>query len=209
MDCNAHPTTAERYDWMERKAKTTKGFDRYINRQIIHSTVEDVSKKEKVSYEIVESALHQNVNTSVDWIQYNDLTRIGIDEITLRKGHNEYIVIVSSKNKKGDLSVIGVLSDRRKETVKTFFESIPDHLKKTVNCVCMDMCDSFVQSACEIFGERVVVIDRYHVSKLYREPLDQLRISEMKRLKKEPSSEEYEKLDNMYNGPKKQTKKNK
>ena len=59
------------------------------------------------------------------------------------------------------------------------------------------MCDSFVQSACEIFGERVVVIDRYHVSKLYREPLDQLRISEMKRLKKELSVEEYENLDNM------------
>jgi transposase len=197
MDCDDHPTTGERYDWMERKAKTTKGFDRYINRQLIHSTVEDIAKKEKLSYEIVESSLHRNVNTIVDWSQYNDLSRIGIDEITLRKGHNEYIVIVSSKNKKGNLSVIGVLADRRKETVKTFLESIPDHLKKTVNSVCTDMCDSFVQSACEIFGKRVVVIDRYHVSKLYREPLDQLRISEMKRLKKELPSEEYEKLDNM------------
>ena len=147
MDCDDHPTTAERYDWMERKAKTTKGFDRYINRQLIHSTVEDVAKKEKVSYEIVESALHRSVNTRVDWTQYNDLTRIGIDEITLRKGHNEYIVIVSSKNKKDDLSVIGVLPDRRKETVKTFLESIPEHLKKTVNSICTDMCDSFVQSS--------------------------------------------------------------
>lgn len=59
------------------------------------------------------------------------------------------------------------------------------------------MCDSFVQSACEIFGERVVVIDRYHVSKLYREPLDRLRISEMKRLKSILPHEEYTKLDNM------------
>jgi transposase len=197
MDCDDHPTTSECYDWMERKAKTTKGFDRYINRQLIHSTVEDVAKKEKVSYDIVESALHRGVNTSVDWSQYNDLSRIGIDEITLRKGHNEYIVIVSSKNKNGELFVIGVLPDRRKETVKTFLESIPDHLKKTVNSVSTDMCDSFVQSSCEVFGKRVVVIDRYHVSKLYREPLDQLRISEMKRLKKELPSDEYEKLDNM------------
>jgi transposase len=29
-----------------------------------------------------------------------------------------------------------------------------------------------VNAATSIFGDRVVVIDRYHVSKLYREPLD-------------------------------------
>ena len=197
MDCDDHPTTAERYDWMERKAKTTKGFDRYINRQLIHSTVKDVSRKEKISYEIVESALQRRVKETVDWTHYTELTTLGIDEIALRKGHNAYVVIVSSKNKSGKLSVIAVLPNRLKETIKTFLESIPEPFKKTVNSVCTDMCDSFVQSACEIFGERVVVIDRYHVSKLYREPLDQLRISEMKRLKKELSVEEYENLDNM------------
>jgi len=197
MECDDHPTTAERYDWMERKSKTTKGFDRYINRQLIHSTVEDVAKKEKVSYEIIESALHRLVKTNVDWTQYTNLETLGIDEIALRKGHNEYVVIVSAKNKKGDLSVIAVLPNRLKETVKSFLESIPESLRKTVNSICTDMCDSFVQSACEIFGERVVIIDRYHVSKLYREPLDKLRISEMKRLKKELSSEEYAKLNNM------------
>ena len=195
IDCDDHPTTAERYDWMERK--TTKGFDRYINRQLIHSTVKDVSRKEKVSYEIVESALQRSIKETVDWTHYTELTTLGIDEIALRKGYNEYVVIVSSKNKIGKLSVIAVLPNRLKETVKAFLESIPERLRKTVNSVCTDMCDSFVQSACEIFGKRVVVIDRYHVSKLYREPLDQLRISEMKRLKKELSVEEYENLENM------------
>ena len=67
VECDDHPTTAERYDWVERKSKTTNGFDRYINRRLIHSTVEDVAKKEKVSYEIVESALHRLVKTNVDW----------------------------------------------------------------------------------------------------------------------------------------------
>ena len=130
-------------------------------------------------------------------MNHAELTTLGIDEIALQKGHNEYVVIVSSKNKKGDLSVIAVLPNRLKETVKTFLQSIPEHLRKTVYSVCTDMCDSFVQSACEIFGERVVVIDRYHVSKLYREPLDRLRISEMKRLKSILPHEEYTKLDNM------------
>ena len=46
-------------------------------------------------------------------------------------------------------------------------------------------------------GSKVLVIDRFHVAKLYRKPLDKLRIDEMKRLKHELDSEEYQKLEGM------------
>lgn len=197
LTCEDHPTTSEKYDWMDRKSKTTKALDSYINRQIIHSTVEDVSRKERINYKIIESALHRGVKKEVDWSSYKDLSTIGIDEISLLKGHQDYVVIVSAKDKKGVLSVIAVLPDRLKETVKAFLESIPDYLRKTVKAVCTDMYDGFVQSAIEVFGSGVVVVDRYHVSKLYREPLDQLRISEMKRLKAILPQEEYAKLEGM------------
>ena len=39
LSCDDHPTTSEQYDWMERKSKTTKALDRYLNRSLIHSTV--------------------------------------------------------------------------------------------------------------------------------------------------------------------------
>jgi len=195
--CDDHPTTSEQYDWMNRKSKTTKALDDYINRQLIHSTITDVAKKERISYRLVESALHSIVEQEVDWSFYKDLETIGIDEIALKKGHNEYVVIVSTKSKDGSLSVIAVLPNRLKETIKAFLESIPDHLKKTVKAVCTDMYDGFVNAAIDVFGSRLVVIDRYHVAKLYREPLDELRISEMKRLKKELDSEEYAKLEGM------------
>jgi transposase len=104
---------------------------------------------------------------------------------------------VSIKDKLGKLSVIAVLPDKFKETVKAFLESIPSHLKKTVKSICTDMYDGFVKSSEEVFGSRVVVIDRYHVSKLYREPLDKLRIKEMQRLKSILPQEEYAKLEGM------------
>jgi transposase len=193
--CDDHPTTSEQYDWCERKSKTTKGLDKYINRQLIHSTIEDVGKKEQISSEIVESALNRSINMFVDWAMYTHLETIGIDEIAVKKGHNDYLTIVSVKDKSGELSVIAVLPDRLKETVKTFLDSIPSHLKKTVKSVSTDMYDGFVKSAEEVFGTRVVVVDRYHVSKLYREPLDQLRIGEMKRIKSILSKEDYGKLE--------------
>jgi len=195
--CDDYPTTSEQYDWCERKSKTTKGLDKYINRQLIHSTIEDVGKKEHISSEIVESSLNRGVNIAVDWSIYTNLETIGIDEIAVKKGHNDYLTIVSVKDKAGELSVIAVLPDRLKETVKTFLESIPNHLKKTVKSVCTDMYDGFVKSAEEVFGKRLIVIDRYHVSKLYREPLDKIRIEEMKRLKSTLPQEEYVKLEGM------------
>ncbi len=83
LDCDNHPTSSEEYDWMERKAKTTKDLDKYINRNLIHSTVEDVSKKENITYDIVESALHRCVNMTVDWTVIKDLSTFGIDEIAI------------------------------------------------------------------------------------------------------------------------------
>ncbi|XVN42471.1 MAG: transposase [Candidatus Rickettsia vulgarisii] len=59
------------------------------------------------------------------------------------------------------------------------------------------MYDGFVKSAEEVFGSRLVVIDRYHVSRLYREPLGRVRIEEMQRLKSVLSKEDYTKLESM------------
>ena len=57
------------------------------------------------------------------------------------------------------------------------------------------MESGFIQAAKEVLGTRVqVVIDRFHVAKLYRKGLDALRKQEIKRLKRELSAEEYKQL---------------
>ncbi len=195
--CDDAPTTSERYDWCDRGSKTSKGLDKYLMRNIIHSTIQDVSRKEDISYKSLALTIQRNIGHKVDWSCYKNLDTIGIDEISLKKGHRDFVTIVSAKTKSGDLSVIAVLPDRFKETVHAFFNSIPNHLKRTVKTVCCDMYDGFVQSAKEVFGSQVVAVDRYHVAKLYRAPLDQLRIKEMLRLKSEVSSDEYNRLEGM------------
>ena len=137
--CEDGPKTSEKYDWMEQKSKTTKGLDAYINRQLIHSIITDVSKKERLPYHIVESSLYKNAEKAVTWSEYEDLATIEIVEIALRKGHNNYVVIVSAKNKYGELSVIAVLPNRLQEALTAFLASIAEHLKKTVKSVCTDL----------------------------------------------------------------------
>jgi transposase len=55
----------------------------------------------------------------------------------------------------------------------------------------------FINAAKEVFGKKInVVADRFHVAKLYREGLESLRKTEMKRLKNELSEQEYQGLKN-------------
>ena len=197
--CDDHPRTTEQYDWCERNTSTTHALEEYLMRSLINSTVSDVSRKDSISESIIGGILERRVGKSVNWSQISSLLTIGIDEIALKKGQSSYVTVVSAKvSEAGDSPiVIGVLPDREKETVKTFLKSIPEHLKQTVKHVCTDMYDGFVYAAIEVFGVQCLVIDRYHVAKLYRKPLDKLRISEMARLKSELSEQEYAKLEGM------------
>jgi len=196
-NCDDHPTTTEQYDWCDRNASTTKALDEYLMRSLIHSTIEDVSKKEEIGQKVVQGILDREVQKEVNWNLIGEIETLGIDEIANKKGYQSYFTIISVRDCDGKISVIAVLPERTKEIVKYFLESIPGHLKKTVNNVCTDMYDGFVNAAIEVFGVQALIIDRYHVAKLYRKPLDKLRIKEMARLKKELSEDEYGKLEGM------------
>ncbi len=58
--------------------------------------------------------------------------------------------------------------------------------------MCSDMYDGFINAAKEVFGKRVhIVVDRFHVAKLYRNGFESLRKKELRRLKQELSDDVY------------------
>ncbi len=173
----------------------TKALEAYLMRNLIHSTVEDVAKKEQLGPKLVQAVLVRQVNTGVDWSAITCLETIGIDEIALKKGHGSYVTVVSAKSQDNSPIVLAVIEGRSKDDVKAFLQSIPLALKRTVKSGCTDMYDGYLFAAKEVFGAQKLVIDRYHVAKLYRQPLDQLRISEMARLKSELPAQDYSKLE--------------
>ena len=91
-----------------------------------------------------------------------------------------------------------MLEDRKKDTVKDFLSSITNNLAKTVENVCCDMYDGFINAAKEVFGSKIkIIIDRFHVAKNYRGAIETIRKKEMKRLKEALSEDEYKKLKNI------------
>ena len=77
-----------------------------------------------------------------------------------------------------------VLKGREKKPLVKFLKSIPKRLRATVEQACTDLHEGFANAIKEVLPHAKLVADRFHVAKLYRAALDQLRTREMKELKK-------------------------
>lgn len=192
--CDNKPTTTEETTWYNKRSKFTKAYEKWLMKMLINSTIYDVARKEDLSSEDVEGVLNRQMEMHVDWDSIETLPYFGLDEIALKKGHKDFVVIVSTRVE-DKVKILAILSDRKKETVKAFLETIPQRLKKTVTTVCSDMYDGYINAAKEVFGNKIkVVIDRFHIAKNYRSCVDTLRKQELKRLKKELNETDYAKL---------------
>ncbi len=47
--CETEPTTTQVLSWYEQRSPHTKAYDRYLLKQLVNSTIEDVSLSEKLA----------------------------------------------------------------------------------------------------------------------------------------------------------------
>jgi len=192
--CHKGPTTTQRCEWYNPKSPHTKAYEQWILRELVNSTLSDVSLKRGLSVACIEGIIDRHVQQQVDWSTVPALESIGIDEIALKKGHKDFVVIVSGVTAQCDKCILAVLPDRKKETVKSFLETIPRHLRAHVRQVCIDMNEGYCNAVQETLPQVQVVVDRFHVAKHYRDCADKARKDEMKRLKKNLPEQEYAQL---------------
>lgn len=194
LACEGHPTTTQRVEWRESNSPHSMVYDEHLLLQLVNSTVEDVSIKEGVAYDCVLGVLERRISASVDWWQYTALGVIGLDEIALKKGHRNFVVIVTARLEDGCVVILAVLPDRQKDTVIEFLRSIPQRLQESIHTVCCDMYEGFIEAVREELKHVRIVIDRFHVARAYRDGLDDLRKQELKRLKAELPTSDYRQL---------------
>lgn len=188
-------TSTQQLSWHRAKSPNTRSYEDHVLLELVNSTIKDVSIKENLGYDAVEGIVARNISTKVDWDQFERLAALGIDEIALKKGHQDYVVPITARLDDGRLKILAVLPNRKKKTVKKFLCSIPQRLRETIHTVCLDMWKHYIAAVEEVFGAEVdITVDRYHVAKKYREAADKLRKKELRRLKKELPEAEYKEL---------------
>ncbi len=190
-DCRGKPTTTQRLSWHELRSPNTKPYEQWLLRTLVNSTVVDVANKLDISEETVTGVLDRWVTTKVNWDKFKRIEILGIDEIALKRGHRDYVVLITTPSTTQGVEVLAVLADRKKETVVKFFASIPAHLRQTIERVCTDMYLGFVNAAREQLPRAHIIIDRFHVAQAYRNCADKVRRQELKLLKQKLSEKEY------------------
>ena len=118
--CQYEPTTTQVVSWYEPRSPHTKAYDQHLLKQLIGSTIEDVSLKEKIGYDAIVGALQRQLPTSVNWDEVSNLGTVGIDEIAMKKGHKGYAAVITARQDDGEVVILAVLEDRRKRVSPPF-----------------------------------------------------------------------------------------
>ena len=192
--CDDAPTTNQRLEWYKYKSRSTNAYEEYVLLSLVNSTVTDVAIKENIGPDAVDGILKRRINGEVNWKHFHKLGLLGVDEISLKKGHQNFVTLITSRID-SKTRILGVIKGREKAKTKVFLSNIPRRLKRTVAGICCDMYEGYVNAPKEVFKEKApVIIDRYHVARLYRKSLVSLRKSELARLRAELTKEDYQLL---------------
>src|SRR5918997_1506214 len=166
--CEGVVTTTERAECYDAKAGCTKAYAEFLLLELVNGTLQDVAKKQGVTYDVVRGVLKRYVKGEVDWRQFKVLRILGVDEISLLKGHSDFVTLVSAQDEQGNPIVLAVLKGREKKTLVGFLKTIPTRLQATIKEVCTDLYEGFINAVEEVLPQAKIVADRFHIAKLYR-----------------------------------------
>lgn len=173
FDCNCcgKPFTERLYS-IDFENEYTKRFEDWVVKLSRNSALEQVAELVGLTYERVEGIFFRAISRQIEANKGRIFKKIGIDEISMKKGRKEYIVVIS------DLSrgcVIGVLGERSKAKVKEWFQSLSKKQRRKIRWVAIDMWDGYFYAVREEISHARIVIDRFHVQKALSEKIDKAR----------------------------------
>jgi transposase len=102
----------------------------------------------------------------------SQLRRLGIDEIALRKGHKDFVVVLSDLDTH---TLIGLASARTHAAIETVLLAWGSEVLSNVEEVSIDLSGSYRGLVRRLMPQAEIVADRFHVMKLVNDELNQAR----------------------------------
>ncbi len=161
-------------------AHYTKRYEEWVVKQVRQSTVQDVAVQEGFSWETVQRILYRVAEREGLLDQPRVVRWLAFDEIALRKGHQQYALIISAPEEK---RILAVLEGRTKEHLVAWLrETWTAAQRQQVEVITIDMWDGYFSAAIENLPQAMIVIDRFHVEKNLLESMSKLRRQLQQRL---------------------------
>jgi transposase len=169
----------EKLDWLADSPFYTKRFAFYIGRRCRDSSLRDVAKEFHLDWKTVKVLEKQYMAEQLRRAGTPGPKIIGIDEVSIRKGHT-YRIVVSDLERKRAIWFGG--EDRSEKSMGQFYEWLGEKKSKGIQLVVMDMWKAFHNSTGKHAPQAAILFDKFHVIRHLNEALDKVRKSEYARL---------------------------
>ena len=169
----------ERLDFLADNPFYTKRFAWHIGRRCRQSSIRDVAREFKLDWQTVKALDKQYMNEQLKRAGTPGPRAIGIDEISIRKGHT-YRIVVSDLIRKRPIWFGGI--DRSEASMAMFYEALGARKSAGVRLAVMDMWKPFRTATQAHAPHAAILFDKFHIMRHLGEALDAVRKAEYARL---------------------------
>lgn len=165
-----------KFSFVAGQRRMTKVFAEYLISMMKLGTIKAVAEFTGASWDTVKDLHKQYLKKKYRSVEYANLRYLGIDEFSIKKGHEYMTVVVDLETGK----IIHAAEGRNKEAIIPFLRKLARKASNLV-AVAMDMSGPYESAVREILPKVDVVFDRYHVMALCSRAIDEIRREQQNR----------------------------
>lgn len=169
----------ETLDWLLENALHTKRFAFHVGRKCQSMTIRDVAKEEYLDWHTVKELDKRYMQEQLRRAGTPAPQVIGIDEISIRKGHT-YRIVASDLERRRAIWFGG--ADRSEGSLDLFYQWLGPKKSRKIRLVVMDMWKAFEKSTKKNVPKAAILYDKFHVIRHLQEALDKIRKQEYARV---------------------------
>ena len=169
----------ERLDFLADNPFYTKRFAYYVGRRCRSSTIKDIAQELKLDWDTVKSLEKQYMAAQLAKAGTPAPKVIGIDELSIRKGHT-YRIVVSDLIRTRPIWFGG--ADRSEASMDQFYNWLGERKSRGIRLAVMDMWKPFRNATTAHAPQAAILFDKFHVMRHLGEALDTVRKTEYRRL---------------------------
>ena len=169
----------EGLDWLAGNPFYTRRFATYVGRRSRTETIKDLATELALDWDTVKELDQQYMRAQLARAGTPGPKVIGIDELSIRKGHT-YRIVVSDLERHRPIWFGG--EDRSEASMDGFYRFIGEKKARKIRLAVMDMWKPFRNSTTRHAPQAAILFDKFHVLRHLGDALDQVRKSEYARL---------------------------
>jgi transposase len=172
VDCAEHGPTVIQFPWARHAAGHTRAFDDTVAWLAVHTSKTAVVELVRIAWATVGAIVARVVDEARSAVDpFDELRRIGIDEISYKRGHRYLTVVVDHDTGR----LVWAAKGHDKKTLEGFFDLLGENRCTQVALVSCDAAEwigDVVRGRC---ANATICLDAFHIVKWCTEALDEVR----------------------------------